>query len=216
MHSYTFRDHEQMVSSIAKVLAYSHEYPANLVIVFAQKLGFGHISLSSSVLPMVKIVSRGFTSCADAYLTPKILELVRLAIRSVQVHSDLGSCRYTSRFCAGFDSDLLDRVDLAFMQSDGGLSKVSDFSGSRAILSGPAGGVVGYSVTAFHDRQQDGHCPEPVIGFGVYLYSCVPTFGAVRLMPWADMGGTSTDVSRYDGRLGMSILGRQCFVLTFA
>lgn len=60
------------------------------------------------------------------------------------------------------------------MQSDGGLAPMDAFSGHRAILSGPAGGVVGYSATSF-----DAATRQPVIGF--------------------DMGGTSTDVSRYDG-----------------
>jgi 5-oxoprolinase (ATP-hydrolysing) len=61
------------------------------------------------------------------------------------------------------------------MQSDGGLVDVSKFSGLRAILSGPAGGVVGYALTSYDDETK-----IPVIGF--------------------DMGGTSTDVSRYAGR----------------
>ena len=65
---------------------------------------------------------------------------------------------------------------MLFMQSDGGLTPMDQFSGSRAILSGPAGGVVGYARTLYGPIS-DG---LPVIGF--------------------DMGGTSTDVSRYDGR----------------
>jgi len=60
------------------------------------------------------------------------------------------------------------------MQSDGGLAPMDSFSGHRAILSGPAGGVVGYAATSFNSTL----C-QPVIGF--------------------DMGGTSTDVSRFDG-----------------
>nr|XP_058899190.1 5-oxoprolinase isoform X3 [Kogia breviceps] len=65
-------------------------------------------------------------------------------------------------------------VQVLFMRSDGGLAPLDSFSGSRAVLSGPAGGVVGYSATTY--RAEGGH---PVIGF--------------------DMGGTSTDVSRYAG-----------------
>uniref|UniRef100_A0A2K6LU06 5-oxoprolinase, ATP-hydrolysing n=1 Tax=Rhinopithecus bieti TaxID=61621 RepID=A0A2K6LU06_RHIBE len=65
-------------------------------------------------------------------------------------------------------------VQVLFMRSDGGLAPMDAFSGSRAVLSGPAGGVVGYSATTY---QQEGG--QPVIGF--------------------DMGGTSTDVSRYAG-----------------
>jgi len=76
---------------------------------------------------MVKMVPRGYTASADAYLTPHIL-------------------RYLATFMAGFD-DGLPAVQLAFMQSDGGLSPVESFSGHKAILSGPAGGVVGYALT---------------------------------------------------------------------
>ncbi|XP_062501085.1 5-oxoprolinase-like isoform X1 [Corticium candelabrum] len=133
MHSYTFDGHEKEVASMAK------------------SLGFEHVSLSSAVMPMVKIVPRGYTACADAYLTPCIQQ-------------------YIHGFQSGFDSGLKN-IKVLFMQSDGGLTEVQRFSGSRAILSGPAGGVVGYAMTAYNS--------QPVIGF--------------------DMGGTSTDVSRYAG-----------------
>lgn len=134
MHSYTFPQHEQILGELA------------------QKIGFTQISLSSRVMPMVKIVPRGYTSCADAYLTPVIKN-------------------YLDSFRSGFDSGF-DALDIAFMQSDGGLTNLSTFSGHKAILSGPAGGVVGYALTSYQDT--------PVIGF--------------------DMGGTSSDVSRYDGQ----------------
>ena len=134
MHSYTFARHEQVLGQIA------------------EEIGFEQISLSSQVMPMVKIVPRGYTSCADAYLTPVIKT-------------------YIESFRSGFDKGF-DLLDISFMQSDGGLTKISTFSGHKAILSGPAGGVVGYALTTFEDL--------PVIGF--------------------DMGGTSTDVSRYDGK----------------
>ncbi|MEE6527855.1 hypothetical protein FKM82_029551, partial [Ascaphus truei] len=65
-------------------------------------------------------------------------------------------------------------LQVLFMRSDGGLTPMDRFSGSRAILSGPAGGVVGYAITTYSPDD-----PQPVIGF--------------------DMGGTSTDVSRYAG-----------------
>uniref|UniRef100_T1J869 5-oxoprolinase n=1 Tax=Strigamia maritima TaxID=126957 RepID=T1J869_STRMM len=136
MHSYTFRDHELVVGSIA------------------QSMGFTHISLSHQVMPMVRIVPRGFTACADAYLTPHIK-------------------RYVDGFASGFDMRLKG-VNVLFMQSDGGLTHMDSFSGSRAILSGPAGGVVGYALTTYEKETT-----LPVIGF--------------------DMGGTSTDVSRYAG-----------------
>ncbi|GFY72970.1 5-oxoprolinase [Trichonephila inaurata madagascariensis] len=136
MHSYLFPDHELYIKKIAN------------------EVGFEHISLSSEIMPMVRIVPRGHTACVDAYLTPCIK-------------------RYTSNFASGFANELKG-VNVLFMQSDGGLTPMNLFCGSRAILSGPAGGVVGYSKTTY---QKHGHLP--VIGF--------------------DMGGTSTDVSRYDG-----------------
>lgn len=136
MHSYTYSAHEERVGAIAK------------------ELGFKHVSLSSSVMKMVKIVPRGFTACADAYLTPCIKT-------------------YLASFASGFHDNLKGKRVL-FMQSDGGLTPMNKFNGSRAILSGPAGGVVGYAQTTYQK-----YSALPVIGF--------------------DMGGTSTDVSRYAG-----------------
>jgi 5-oxoprolinase (ATP-hydrolysing) len=101
------------------------------------------------------MVSRGCTTCVDAYLTPVIK-------------------RYLESFSSGFDKNF-STVNVSFMQSDGGLTPMSSFSGNKAILSGPAGGVVGYAMTSYSPRQES----LPVIGF--------------------DMGGTSTDVSRYAG-----------------
>lgn len=138
LHSYTFIDHEQAVGALA------------------QEIGFTHISLSSAIMPMIKMVPRGTSATADAYLTPCIKT-------------------YVDGFVSGFDENLTKNVSLQFMQSDGGLVPVSHFSGLRAILSGPAGGVVGYGMTAYDPK--DG---VPVIGF--------------------DMGGTSTDVSRFSGK----------------
>ncbi|KAJ1798173.1 hypothetical protein LPJ59_002672 [Coemansia sp. RSA 2399] len=138
MHSYTFTAHEETVGRIAR------------------DIGFTHITLSSDLVPMIKIVPRAHSATADAYLTPVIR-------------------RYVDGFSSGFDGGIADlRVD--FMQSDGGLAPVDHFSGLRAILSGPAAGVVGYAVTSYSMDER-----VPVIGF--------------------DMGGTSTDVSRFDGRL---------------
>ncbi|XP_053571428.1 5-oxoprolinase isoform X2 [Bombina bombina] len=136
MHSYTWSSHERQVGELAR------------------SLGFSHVSLSSEVMPMIRMVPRGYTACADAYLTPCIQ-------------------RYLDGFRSGFHNQLKD-LQVLFMRSDGGLTPMHSFSGSRAILSGPAGGVVGYAITTY---DQDN--PQPVIGF--------------------DMGGTSTDVSRYAG-----------------
>lgn len=83
--------------------------------------GFKHVSLSHDVIPMVRIVPRGFTSCADAYLTPHVR-------------------RYLQGFTSGFKNNL-SGTRVLFMQSDGGLTPMQNFNGARAILSGPAGGV---------------------------------------------------------------------------
>lgn len=149
MHGYTFPDHEALIGRIAK------------------DIGFSHISLSHELMPMIKLVSRATSVCADAYLTP--------AIR-----------KYIDGFTAGFEGGLGTRsvreesgakgARCEFMQSDGGLVDVDKFTGLKAILSGPAGGVVGYAITSYDEETK-----VPVIGF--------------------DMGGTSTDVSRYgEGR----------------
>lgn len=157
--------HGRGFRSIAVALMHSYTYPEHEVLVgkIAEELGFTHISLSSKLMPMIKLVPRATSATADAYLTPEIK-------------------RYISGFQKGFKGDL--GVESAkknseraaarceFMQSDGGLVDVGQFSGLRAILSGPAGGVVGYALTSY-DPETD----IPVIGF--------------------DMGGTSTDVSRY-------------------
>ncbi|KAI9846610.1 MAG: hypothetical protein M1837_003851 [Sclerophora amabilis] len=138
-HSYTFQEHELTIERLAK------------------EIGFPQISLSSQLLPMIKMTSRGISTTADAFLAPVIK-------------------RYIAGFQDGFEDGLTSRnTRFEFMQSDGGLVNSKNFSGLRAILSGPAGGVVGHARTSFDVA--DG---TPVIGF--------------------DMGGTSTDVSRYDGK----------------
>jgi len=136
MHAYAWPDHEQTIGCLAK------------------KMGFTQISLSSQVMPRVKLVARGDTTMVDAYLNPHIRT-------------------YLDSFRHGF-KDKLNHTGLLFMQSDGGLAGAGGFTGSRAILSGPAGGVVGYAMTTY-----DAEKKQPVIGF--------------------DMGGTSTDVSRFGG-----------------
>ncbi|PXF48199.1 5-oxoprolinase [Gracilariopsis chorda] len=146
MHSYILKDHETRIRQIAI------------------ENGFKHISLSSELTPMVKIVPRAFTATVDAYLTPKIKQ-------------------YIEKFRSGF-RDCLKHVEVQFMQSDGGLCDIDSFSGYLAILSGPAGGVVGYAKSFYgYERNfpENGSSTDvqPVIGF--------------------DMGGTSTDVSRYSG-----------------
>ncbi|KAI5271313.1 hypothetical protein KEM52_005146, partial [Ascosphaera acerosa] len=119
-------------------------------------MGFS-VAISSELQPMIKAVSRGMSATADAYLTPVIKEYIN---------------SISSAFLGGLEG--AEKTRCEFMQSDGGLVDFRKFSGLRAILSGPAGGVVGYAQTSYDDTEQ-----VPIIGF--------------------DMGGTSTDVSRYAG-----------------
>lgn len=145
------------IKSIAVCLLHAYTFPEHEKIIgaIAEKLGFTHISLSHALSPMVKYVPRGQTTCVDAYLTP----LIRTYIQS---------------FVSGFEQSSVKNVAISFMMSDGGLCDVDQFSGFKSILSGPAGGVVGYAQTTWNPQEK-----QPVIGF--------------------DMGGTSTDVSRFDG-----------------
>jgi 5-oxoprolinase (ATP-hydrolysing) len=117
----------------------------------ARRLGFTQVSLSHVASPLIKIVSRGDTTVVDAYLSPVLR-------------------RYIDRVAAA-----LPGVRLLFMQSHGGLTDAHRFQGKDAILSGPAGGIVGMVKTG------EAAAYGKLIGF--------------------DMGGTSTDVSHYAGTL---------------
>ncbi len=148
------------IRSVAIVFMHAYAYPAHekLVAALARSIGFTQVSTSHEVSPLMKFVGRGDTTVADAYLSPILRRYVD------RVAADLGA--------SGARADG-DGPRLMFMMSSGGLTAASLFQGRDAILSGPAGGVVGAvetSLTAGADR---------VIGF--------------------DMGGTSTDVSHYAG-----------------
>jgi len=139
------------IRAVAVVCLHSHLHPAHEQAIgeVVEQIGFPQISLSAEVSPLMKLVSRGDTTVVDAYLSP----ILR---------------RYIERVAAE-----LPGVRLMFMQSNGGLAEAGHFRGKDAILSGPAGGIVGMvrmSALAGFDK---------VIGF--------------------DMGGTSTDVSHYAG-----------------
>ncbi|MDH6491888.1 5-oxoprolinase (ATP-hydrolyzing) [Streptomyces sp. SAI-127] len=139
------------IRAVAVVCMHSHLHPAHEQAIgrLAARIGFPQISLSSEVSPLMKLVPRGDTAVVDAYLSP----VLRRYVRHV--------------------ADELEGVRLMFMQSNGGLAEARQFRGKDAILSGPAGGIVGMarmSQLAGFDR---------VIGF--------------------DMGGTSTDVSHFAG-----------------
>lgn len=137
--------------SIAVVCLHAHLYPEHeaAIALLAERIGFPQVSRSAEVSPLVKLVARGDTTVVDAYLSPVLR-------------------RYVDHVAA----NLVD-VPLRFMQSNGGLTEAHRFRGKNAILSGPAGGVVGMvrmsALAGFHR----------VIGF--------------------DMGGTSTDVSHFAG-----------------
>ncbi|WP_307832288.1 hydantoinase/oxoprolinase family protein, partial [Streptomyces clavuligerus] len=137
--------------SAAVVLVHGYRHPAHerRVAAAARELGFTQISCSHEVSPLIKLVPRGDTTVVDAYLSPVLR-------------------RYVDSLAAE-----LDGIRLLFMQSNGGLREASHFRGKDAVLSGPAGGVVGMARTA----ARAGY--HRVIGF--------------------DMGGTSTDVSHYAG-----------------
>ena len=115
----------------------------------AREVGFTQVSVSHRVSPLMKLVPRGDTTVVDAYLSPIL-----------------------RRYCDKL-ADLMPGVPIFFMQSSGGLTQSQRFHGKDAILSGPAGGIVGMVRTA----QAYGH--GKLIGF--------------------DMGGTSTDVSHFAG-----------------
>jgi 5-oxoprolinase (ATP-hydrolysing) len=135
----------------AIVFMHGYRYPQHEVAAaeLAGEIGFSQISASHRVSPLMKLVPRGDTTVVDAYLSP-ILQ----------------------RYCRQL-AECLPGVPLLFMQSSGGLTQAQHFHGKDAILSGPAGGIVGMARTA----QAAGY--SKLIGF--------------------DMGGTSTDVSHFAG-----------------
>ena len=147
---------DQGFKSIAIVLmhGYRHQSHEKQVSTIAKKIGFEQISVSHRVSPLMKIIPRGDTTVVDAYLSPILRRYVN------QVKSALGPAQ------KGFEK-------LMFMQSNGGLTDANYFHGKDAILSGPAGGVVGMVKTG----EKVGL--DKLIGF--------------------DMGGTSTDVCHFNG-----------------
>ena len=135
------------IRCLAVVLMHSYTYPHHELLVekLALGMGFKHVSLSSSLTPMVRAVPRGLTASVDAYLTPVIKE-------------------YLSGFMSRFEGGS-EQVNVLFMQSDGGLAPERRFSGHKAVLSGPAGGVVGYSQTLFGLETS-----KPLIGFDMGVH----------------------------------------------
>ena len=138
--------------AIVFVHGYRHRAHEARAAELAAAAGFAQVSVSHRVSPLMKMVSRGDTTVVDAYLTP----ILR---------------RYIDRVAAAFEGDMTGK--LMFMQSSGGLTGAGRFQGKDAILSGPAGGVVGAVRTSEIAGQRR------IIGF--------------------DMGGTSTDVCHFAG-----------------
>ncbi len=138
--------------AIAIVLMHGYRYTEHEATLaeIARKIGFTQISVSHRLGPLIKLIGRGDTTVVDAYLSPVL-------------------AGYIDSLSGALGSD----ARVLFMQSNGGLVAGDAFHGKDAILSGPAGGIVGMAATA----REAGF--DRVIGF--------------------DMGGTSTDVSRYDG-----------------
>jgi 5-oxoprolinase (ATP-hydrolysing) len=145
------RAYDDGYRSVAIVCMHGYRYPKHEATIgdIARRIGFTQVSESHEASPLMKLVSRGDTTVVDAYLSPILRQYVD------HVAAELGDTR------------------LMFMQSNGGLTEAHAFRGKDAILSGPAGGVVGMARTA----EAAGY--DKVIGF--------------------DMGGTSTDVSHYAG-----------------
>ena len=139
------------IRACAIALIHAWKYPAleRRLAALARAAGFQQVSTSHECSPLLRLVPRGDTTVVDAYLSPILRRYVD------QVAAELGGVR------------------LLFMQSNGGLAQADRFQGKDAILSGPAGGIVGAARTAAMAGL------DRVIGF--------------------DMGGTSTDVALYDG-----------------
>ncbi|WP_158742096.1 hydantoinase B/oxoprolinase family protein [Acidisphaera sp. L21] len=139
------------IRACAIVLMHAWKYPAHeqRLAELAKEAGFTQISASHATSPLLRLIPRGDTTVVDAYLSPILRRYVD------QVAGELPG------------------VKLYFMQSSGGLADASAFGGKDAILSGPAGGIVGAARTA------EAAGIDRIIGF--------------------DMGGTSTDVALYDG-----------------
>ncbi|UVK46108.1 hydantoinase B/oxoprolinase family protein [Mesorhizobium sp. AR07] len=180
MHAWKYPDHEKAVARVCR------------------KLGFGQVSVSHEVSPLIKLVGRGDTTVVDAYLSPILSRYVRKVAGELGIIGNSGGAAPhppAGTFSPYNDGEKGEAPTLAppsprpsrgegkgegqhqphlmFMMSSGGLTAADMFQGKDALLSGPAGGVVGMVETA------------KLAGFGKVI--------------GFDMGGTSTDVAHYDG-----------------
>jgi 5-oxoprolinase (ATP-hydrolysing) len=179
------------ITAVAIVLMHGYRFPQHelALAALARELGFAQVSVSHAVCPLMKLVSRGDTTVVDAYLSPILRRYVSQVERDLEGRARAAAeIGMDARRRGGSDEPhevrrggadegnkaaarYLPRIQ--FMQSNGGLTDAHRFQGKDAILSGPAGGIVGaveVSRLAGFDR---------IIGF--------------------DMGGTSTDVTHYAG-----------------
>jgi 5-oxoprolinase (ATP-hydrolysing) len=147
------------IRAVAVVLMHAYRYSDHeqKIAALAREMGFDQVSASHEVSPLIKLVGRGDTTVVDSYLSPILRRYVS------QVAGDLKAEEAASA----------EKTRLMFMMSSGGLTAADLFRGKDAILSGPAGGVVGMAETGRSAGFKN------LIGF--------------------DMGGTSTDVSHYAG-----------------
>ncbi len=147
--------YENGIRSVAILFLHGWKFPAHekAAAHIAQKVGFSQISVSHEVSPTIKMVPRGDTTVADAYLTPVLRRYVDQVAEALETGGE--------------------GPRLQFMQSNGGLTDAGRFRGKDAILSGPAGGVVGAAAVS----KAAGF--DAMVGF--------------------DMGGTSTDVCHFAG-----------------
>lgn len=143
------------INAVAVTFMHAWAYPDHeqQAAALVRQAGFAQVSVSHEVSPLAKLVGRGDTTVVDAYLSPILRRYVDQVARELGTDNNTGSPR------------------LQFMMSSGGLTAAEQFQGKDAILSGPAGGVVGMVETARDEGFDD------VIGF--------------------DMGGTSTDVAHF-------------------
>jgi len=150
-HKEMIRAYQNGITAIAIVTMHGYRYPIHekKIAALAEDIGFKQISTSHQTTPLMKFISRGDTTVVDAYLSP----ILRRYITKIE--------------------NELEGVPIYFMQSNGGLTNATYFKGKDAILSGPAGGIVGAAKTA-----------------ALSGYNKLICF---------DMGGTSTDVSHYNG-----------------
>jgi 5-oxoprolinase (ATP-hydrolysing) len=182
------------IRGCAIAFLHGYRYPAHELQLaeIVREIGFTQISLSHQVSPLIKLISRGDTTVVDAYLSPILRRYVNSFSNSLNSKassdeictSEVG-VNPPKSFLRGLgDSDLQTEPvspnsqlptpnSLLFMQSNGGLTSAENFQGKDSILSGPAGGIVGAVKTS--------------------------AMGGFRKIIGFDMGGTSTDVSHYNG-----------------